>query len=115
MRSSQLLAIGTCLLTIVLAPGRLNAQEPIDSYPKFVVQAFTDGCTTSLSKLNQNLRRKICTCTIDKAQSQYSLQEFFQLLEDMQQREKMPPKLEQMLKTCAEKSLLETVLEMPQK
>ena len=65
---------------VVVAEGSVNRQQP-HQYPTQFVQGFNQECMdTSLGEgLEEAEARRLCDCSIDEFERQYSLEEFQQL------------------------------------
>ena len=91
--------------TAVAQSGEANNSE----YPEeFVRQYATECIQTSMGEgLSEAEAQKLCSCTIEKFQNQYELEEFKQLTVDSLQDEKAQGLLVQVGQVCFEEILYE--------
>jgi hypothetical protein len=78
--SSLLMLSFLSINSIALAKENLGSNA-IEKYPPEFVQDYSQEClqTSMLEGLEAPEARKLCRCTIDKFQNQYTLEEFKQL------------------------------------
>jgi hypothetical protein len=97
--SKKILTIGSFVLTffcqnyLVLAAEEnpQEAQPTPNQYPQELVDGFMSGCVRGASQKNENgeglseeVANSLCSCTIDRFQAKYPLEEFLQLIEAAQ-------------------------------
>ncbi|MEC4894420.1 MAG: hypothetical protein SAL07_13915 [Oscillatoria sp. PMC 1051.18] len=82
----KLPAIVTCLLMLSgaglpVANAQTPQQNTTNTYPQELVEVFTQSCVTSAvdSGLTEQPAQFICSCSIQKFQNRYTLEEFIEL------------------------------------
>jgi hypothetical protein len=102
------LTVGACLFTFAgtVYQGAAVAKDEPATYPAQVVQAFTDACTAGGSgKVNPELMKKVCGCAIDEIQSQYTLDQFVAVAQNMEKTNTMNAKVTKIVQGCVEQAI----------
>jgi len=110
-RLPSLFAISTCLLTVAftLSPNQANAKETtkktVNPYPGEVVQIFVSSCVEGGKKISPAMMKKICSCSIEGIQNQYTLSEFIKISEELDANKPMRPEMTNIVQSCAQQAL----------
>ncbi|KAM3106359.1 hypothetical protein ACKFKH_18905 [Phormidesmis sp. 146-20] len=111
-RLPSIFTFSTCLLTaaFTLSANSSNAQgttkkAPVNPYPEQVVQIFVDSCTSGGKSVDPAVMRKICSCSIDGIQNQYTLTEFIKISDELGANKPMRREMTQIVQSCAAQAL----------
>jgi hypothetical protein len=75
-------------------------------YPPHLVQAFVNACNQPRTRNNQSINmEQVCTCSINKIQNQYSLEQFITLSFEMKDKEEPPKELMELALQCTLETL----------
>lgn len=80
------------------------SQQPVNTYPPKLVQSFINACAKD-DKIRGVNMQQVCTCSINKIQNEYTLNEFLTISLDMAQSKKPPEKVMQIAVECAFENL----------
>lgn len=85
-------------------PPSQPSQQPANIYPPRLVQVFMDACTKegNVGGINSE---QVCTCSINKIQNEYTLEEFMNLSLDMIEKKNPPERIVQIAVECALENL----------
>ncbi|NJR49464.1 MAG: hypothetical protein HC780_07705 [Leptolyngbyaceae cyanobacterium CSU_1_3] len=107
--TSRLILTFTTLLTIAVTacPRSASAKEaaPANPYPQEAVQIFVNSCVSGGKGIDPVLMKNICSCSINGIQNQYTLAEFVKISDETKKSNSLPPKLTQIVQSCAEQAL----------
>jgi hypothetical protein len=111
-RLHSFFALSTCLLTVgfTLYSKPANAKEtakttPANPYPGEVVQIFVDSCVSGGQGVDPAVMKKICSCSIEGIQNQYTLSEFVKISDELSANKPMRPEMTKIVQSCAEQAL----------
>ena len=94
--------MSTLILVLVSAPRgksqtpEMTPQEPTNTYPPEIVQIYIENCAGD----RPEAVRAFCTCTIEKIQETFTLDEFMQIGEDLQAGKAEPDEFRQIITSC---------------
>jgi hypothetical protein len=108
-KPSRLILTFTTLLTLTVAacPRSTSAKEavPVNPYPQEAVQIFVNSCISGGKGIDPVLMKNICSCSINGIQNQYTLAEFVKVSDETKNSNSLPPKMTQIVQSCAEQAL----------
>jgi hypothetical protein len=104
MKNIQTLsAVMSTLVLVLMSAPRGNSQtpdvtpqEPTNTYPPEMVQIYIENCVGD----RPEEIRAFCTCTIEKIQETYTLNEFMQIGQDLQAGQPEPEEFRQIITSC---------------
>lgn len=83
-----------------------SQQQPANIYPSRLVQSFMEGCTKKESNIGGVNMQSVCSCSINKIQNEYPLEEFMVMVLDMAEKKNKPPeRIVQIATECAIENL----------
>ncbi|MEQ9670799.1 hypothetical protein [Coleofasciculus sp. G2-EDA-02] len=94
--------MSTLILVLVSAPRGssqtpdMTPQEPTNAYPPEIVQIYLENCVGD----RPEEIRAFCTCTIEKIQETYTLDEFIEIGQELQDGQPEPEEFRQIITSC---------------
>jgi len=77
-----------------------TSPQPTNTYPPRLIQGFMEGCTKGRNFEGVNMQ-SVCSCSINKIQNEYPLDEFMVIVFDMADKKQPPERIVQIATECA--------------
>jgi hypothetical protein len=81
-----------------------SSVQPTHQYPPQVVQTFMSACTQPRNNPSINMEQ-VCTCSINKIQNHYSLEQFITIALEMNDKKEPPQEMKEFALQCAVETL----------
>jgi hypothetical protein len=79
-----------------------NTDKPkANNYSESFIKDFTGGCVSSIKRKTEDDKKAVCTCILNKAQESYTAEEFVKASQELNIEKKTPPKLVEIMLSCA--------------